>query len=63
MTKIVTIEQARQKLGERGKRMTDQEIADLLIVLRRLCSNVIDSVIEKSHTEVDYAKSTNLLSS
>lgn len=49
-TKIITVEYAREKLGERGKRMTDQQIVDLLGILRRLCSNIIDSVVENDHS-------------
>lgn len=44
---IITIEYARQKLGERGKKMTDKEISNLLSTLRILCNKVIDSVVEK----------------
>ncbi len=47
--KLITIEYARQRLGERGKKMTDQQITDLLITLRLLCCKTIDAVIEKNH--------------
>lgn len=45
--KLITIEYARQKLGERGKKMTDKEIENLLSTLRGMCNKLIDSVIEK----------------
>ena len=54
MAETISIERARQKLGERGKRMTDQQISDLLTMLRALCSRSIDSVIEKNHTKKAY---------
>ena len=44
--KVITIEYARQKLGERGQKMTDKQMDDLLIFLRTLCNKTIDSVIE-----------------
>lgn len=44
--KEITIEYARQKLGERGKQMTDKEIGNLLSTLRILCNKVIDRVVE-----------------
>jgi hypothetical protein len=43
---FVTIDLARQKLGERGKKMTDKEINDLLVMLRFICNKAIDGVIE-----------------
>lgn len=49
---VITIEHARQRLGERGKLMTDQEIESLLQTLAILCNKVIDSVMEeKKHYE------------
>lgn len=45
--KTITTEYAREKLGERGKRMTDQQINDLLRMLRFICNRTIDSVIQK----------------
>lgn len=44
--KFVTIEYARAKLGRRGERMTDQQIDDLLALLRLLCNKIIDGIIE-----------------
>lgn len=46
--KLITIEYARQKLGERGKTMTDQQVSDLLNMLRLICNKTIDAVVEKS---------------
>lgn len=46
--KTVTIEQARDKLGARGKNMTDKQIADLLTFLRTLCNKTINTVIESN---------------
>lgn len=43
----VTIEYARHKLGERGKKMTDSQINDLITTLRVLCNKTIDSVVQK----------------
>jgi hypothetical protein len=45
--KTITTEYARQKLGERGRKMTDKEIDNLLSTLRLMCNKIIDSVIEK----------------
>lgn len=45
--KEITIELARKKLGERGERMTERQIVDLLATLRLLCNKVIDSVVDK----------------
>lgn len=44
--RAVTVEQARQKLGEKGKNMTDKQISDILVMLRLICNKTIDSVIE-----------------
>ncbi len=44
--KEITIEYARQRLGEKGKGMTDKQITDLLSTLRLLCNKAIDSVIK-----------------
>lgn len=48
--KFVTIEHAREKLGERGKQMTDKQIQDLLATLRFLCNKMIDSVVEEKNS-------------
>ncbi len=42
----ITIDYVRNKLGERGKKMTDKQVDDLLVLLRQLCNRTIDSVIE-----------------
>jgi len=42
----MTIYKARQKLGKRGKIMTDRQVANMLVVLSKLCNKVIDSVVE-----------------
>jgi len=47
--KPITIEYAREKLGKRGKKMTDQQISDLLITLRLLCDKAIDIAIQKNN--------------
>lgn len=44
--KEITIEYARQKLGEKSKQMTDKQIIDLLTLLRQLCNRTIDRVIK-----------------
>jgi len=43
--KLITIEYAREKLGERGQKMTDQQVSDLLNMLRLICNKTIDAVI------------------
>jgi hypothetical protein len=43
----ITIEYARNKIGERGKKMTDKQILDLLCMLRFICNKAIDGVIEE----------------
>ncbi|OGH20289.1 MAG: hypothetical protein A3D74_01960 [Candidatus Levybacteria bacterium RIFCSPHIGHO2_02_FULL_37_13] len=47
--KTITIEYARQKLGERGRKMTDKEIENLLTTLRFLCNKAIDGVINNEN--------------
>ena len=44
----ITMEYDRQKLGKKGDTMTDKQIADLLVMLRKLCRKVIDSVVQQS---------------
>lgn len=51
--KTVTIEYARQKLGDRGKNMTDKQLSVLLTTLRLLCNKTIDSVSEKNYPLID----------
>ncbi len=46
--KFITIEQARQKLGEKGKKMTDQEIQKLLNHLYYICNKTIDYIVKNS---------------
>ncbi|MGA2911747.1 MAG: hypothetical protein ABSE17_03910 [Candidatus Levyibacteriota bacterium] len=46
--KTITIEMAREKLGRRGDSMTDQQVLDLLNMLRLICNKTIDAVVEKS---------------
>ncbi len=41
----ITIEHARNKLGDRGKAMSDKEVLELLNTLRVLCSKTIDGVV------------------
>ena len=48
--KVITVEYARQKLGERGQKMTDQQVSDLLNMLRLICNKTIDAVVEKSES-------------
>jgi hypothetical protein len=43
--KIITVEDARKKLGEKGRKMTDEEIGSLLSALRVMCNRAIDSVV------------------
>ena len=45
--KVITIEAARQKLGKKGKNLTDKQIGDILTMLRLICNKVIDNVIEE----------------
>ena len=46
--KTITIEYAREKLGEKGEKMTDHQVSDLLNMLRLICNKTIDAVVEKS---------------
>jgi hypothetical protein len=43
---VVTVEQAREKLGKNAEKMSDQEIEKLLNLMRIICNKVIDSVVE-----------------
>ena len=43
----ITIEYVRSKMGEKGKKMTDKQISDLLGMLRFICNKAIDGVIEE----------------
>lgn len=45
--KLITIEEARKKLGKAGEKMTDQQVTDLLSMLRLICSKTIDAVVKK----------------
>ncbi len=49
--KTITIEYARQKLGTKGKKMTDQQVSDLLNMLRLICNKTIDSIIDQKSYE------------
>lgn len=44
--KLVTIEQARTVLGEKGKRMTDEQINDLLQLLRVISDKSIKATVD-----------------
>lgn len=44
----ITIDYARQKLGKKGEKMTDEQIHNLLSTLRLLCNKTIDLVVEKN---------------
>jgi hypothetical protein len=43
--KTITIEYARQKLGKKAEKMTDEQINNLLNLLRALCNRTIDFAI------------------
>lgn len=45
MVKNITIDQARKKLGEKAKDMTDKQVGQILEVLYILCDRVVKSVI------------------
>lgn len=45
--KIITVSYARQKLGDRGKLMSDKDINELLATIRFLCNKSIDTVVNK----------------
>jgi hypothetical protein len=45
--KLITIEYARKKLGERGEKMTDKQIDNILVMLRLICSKTINSVVSE----------------
>jgi hydroxymethylglutaryl-CoA reductase len=42
---LITVKQARNRLGEKGKKMTDEEIQNLLNHLYYICNKVIENVI------------------
>lgn len=46
--KLITVERARQKLGEKGKSMSDQEIQKLLNHLYYICNKTIEYVTNKN---------------
>jgi hypothetical protein len=50
----ITIEQARFILGEKSTFMSDQQVEDLLSLLRMLCDNSITTAIEKNCSVNDY---------
>ena len=43
----ITIEVARQRLGKRGEKLTDEQINDILALLRFICNKAIDGVVKK----------------
>lgn len=45
---LITVEQARKILGSRTDNLTDEQITDLLNMLRLLCSKQIDSATQKN---------------
>lgn len=45
--KEITVEVARRRLGERAKHMTDQQILNILNMLRFVCNKVIMSVVKE----------------
>jgi hypothetical protein len=54
--KLITIEHARKKLGVKGKKMTDQQIKDILTMLRLLSNKAIDTVIEQNNISIKNPK-------
>lgn len=44
---LITIDEAREILGERAKTMTDEEVNNLLNTMRLLCNKTIDAVVER----------------
>jgi hypothetical protein len=48
---LITVEQARKILGEKADQMSDEQITDLLNLLRLHCDKQIESAIRKNHPE------------
>jgi Ca2+-binding EF-hand superfamily protein len=48
---MLSINKARQILGERGQKLTDKEVQDLLVLLQRLCDKVIDGVVNENNKD------------
>ncbi len=44
---MLSIKEARKKLGKRGEEMSDKQIYDLLALLRFICGKAIDSKAEQ----------------
>lgn len=42
---MLTVKQARKKLGEKGKRLTDKEIQTILNTLYYICDKIIEDVV------------------
>ena len=48
--KLITIDDARKRLGKRAEKMTDEEIEKVLNMFRFICNRVIDSVVDKKNS-------------
>jgi len=44
--KELTIDSVRKRLGDRGQKLTDEQISDILNMLKFICNKTIDGVIE-----------------
>lgn len=43
----MTIQKARKTLGKRARKLSDNQILDILNMLRLICNKAIDQVIDK----------------
>lgn len=45
--KLISMQEAREILGEKAKKMTDKEIDSLLAMLELICNKTIESVVKR----------------
>lgn len=50
---LITVGQARKILGTRANDLTDEQITNVLNMLRLLCARQIESALEKNHHKLD----------
>lgn len=44
---MITIEEARKKLGKKGEKMTDKEVDRMVVWLTAFCEKIIDETVNK----------------
>jgi len=47
LTVVITVDNARKILGEKGKKMTDKEIESVINTLTVVCEKTIDRIVSK----------------